>query len=487
MSNTGIKAVGGYIPRLRMQRAKIVEANAWANSALKGYAKGERSMCNWDEDSVTMAVEAARDCLDDTPRDALTAMHLASTTLPFADRQNAGIVAEALNLPENLATLDITSSQRAGTSGLINALMAAANGPVLFAAAEHRRSQNGTPQELLAGDGSAAFVLGTDDPIATFLGSHTVSIDFVDHYRGQHHEFDYDWEERWIRDEGYMKIVPDAVGALFAKVDKGPADVDRFIIPTALRGVPAMLAKRLGIKDEAVCDVLQGRCGDTGAAHAVVLLAKALEEAEPGETILVVGFGQGCDALLFETTDKIASGRPGRGINGSLAMGSPEENYNKFQSFNQTVDKDFGKRGEVDKQTALSTLYRNRKMLTGFIGGKCATCGTVQFPKSRYCVNPNCGALDTQDDHAMADTPGKVNTYTADSLTFSLDPPAYFGMVQFDGGGRLMVDFTDVDRDSFDIGAPVRMQFRVREYDDDRGFRKYFWKAVQTASPGAEA
>ena len=80
----------------------------------------------------------------------------------------------------------------------------------------------------------------------------------------------------------------------------------------------------------------------------------------------------------------------------------------------------------------------------------------------------------------MADTPGKVNTYTADSLTFSLDPPAYFGMVQFEGGGRLMVDFSDVDGDTFDIGAAVRMQFRVREFDDERGFRKYFWKAVPT-------
>ena len=106
-------------------------------------------------------------------------------------------------------------------------------------------------------------------------------------------------------------------------------------------------------------------------------------------------------------------------------------------------------------------------------------CGTVQFPKSHYCVNPNCGEADSQDDHAMADTGGKVNTWTADSLTFSIDPPAYFGMVQFDGGGRLMVDFTDVDKDIFDIGVRVRMTFRIRDIDPDRGFRKYFWKAIQ--------
>jgi len=486
MSTIGITGYGAYIPRLRLQRASIVEANAWANAALKAYGKGERSICNWDEDSVTMAVEAARDCLGAADRANIAAIHLASTTLPFADRQNAGIVAEALNLAEDIGTLDITSSQRAGTTGLINALRAApAQGSLVFIATEHRRSQNGSPQELLAGDGAAALMLGTDGIVANCLGSHSIAVDFVDHYRGQHHEFDYEWEERWIRDEGYMKIVPQAVTALLEKAGVTADAVDRFIMPAVLRGVPEGLAKRLGIKEAAVADVLQGRCGDTGAAHPIVLLVKALEEAKPGERILVVGFGQGCDAILLETTDAIAGARPTRGVNGSLEAGAAEANYNRFLSFNNIVEKDFGKRAEVDRQTALTALFRNRKMLTGFVGGKCERCGTVQFPKERYCVNPNCGALDSQADHPMADTPGVVNTYTADSLTFSPDPPAYFGMVQFDGGGRLMVDFTDVDRDSFDIGTPVRMQFRIREYDEERGFRKYFWKAVQAGASAA--
>lgn len=58
---SGIVAYGAYIPRLRLSRTAAVEANAWFNAGLKGMAKGERSMCNWDEDSLTMAVEAARD------------------------------------------------------------------------------------------------------------------------------------------------------------------------------------------------------------------------------------------------------------------------------------------------------------------------------------------------------------------------------------------------------------------------------------------
>ena len=71
----GITEFGAYIPRLRLQRAVVVEANKWANPALAAMAKGERSMGNWDEDSVTLAVEAARDCLNgaDLVADAVSA------------------------------------------------------------------------------------------------------------------------------------------------------------------------------------------------------------------------------------------------------------------------------------------------------------------------------------------------------------------------------------------------------------------------------
>ena len=482
MTSPGITAFGAYVPRLRLQRSAIVGANAWANGALAAHGRGERSMCNWDEDSVTMAVEAARDALAGADRNEVSAVHLASTTLPFTDRQNAGICAEALNLGSDIATLDVTSSLRAGTTGLANALAAVragAPGRVLFVASEHRRSRTGTPQELLYGDAAAAVTLGRDGVIARLAGHHSTSVDFVDHYRGQYSEFDYDWEERWVRDEGYLKIVPPTVAAALASCGVEPGAVDRFLLPCSLRRVPEMVARRAGIRPEVVADGMQQVCGDTGAAHAVLMLCRALEDAAPGERILVVGFGQGCDALVFEVTDAVRDLPPRRGVAGALARRSPEENYDRFLTFNGLVDKDFGKRAELDRQTPLSTLYRNRRMLTGFVGGRCERCGTVQFPKSHYCVNPNCGALDTQADHPMADTPGTVKTWTADSLTFSIDPPAYFGMVQFEGGGRLMVDFTDVDRETFDIGAQVGMQFRIREVDSERGFRKYFWKAVQ--------
>ncbi len=191
----------------------------------------------------------------------------------------------------------------------------------------------------------------------------------------------------------------------------------------------------------------------------------------------MIGFGQGCDALLFQATDAIANAPKKRGVSGHLALRVADENYARFQTFNDLVKREFGKRAEADMPTPMSALFRNRKMVNSFLAGRCTACGTVQFPKSVYCVNPECGAADTQTDHPMADERGTVRTWTADHLTFDMNPPAYFGMVEFDAGGRAMMDFTDVVPETFDVGTPVTVQFRIKQFDKQRGFRRYFWKA----------
>ncbi len=474
----GITAYGAYVPRLRLSRQSIVEANAWFNPAIKKLAKGERAICNWDEDTLTMAVEAARDCLAGQPPAGLGAVSLASTTLPYDDRQNAGVLATALGLGETLMTMDVAASQRAGTSGLINALRGVEGGTALYVASEKRRAKAAGTQELLFGDGAAALTLGTEGVIAEFLGAHQIAVDFVDHYRGANEPFDYNWEERWIRDEGYFKIVPRALEGLFASVEVEPGGIDHFVMPTVMGRVPGGVAKRAGIREEAIRGNLHGVMGESGTAHALVMLVQALEEAEPGQTVLVVGWGQGCDAILFRATDALKRLAPRQGVSGYLARRREETNYNKYLAFNNLVLRDKGLRAEVDQQTPLSTLYRNREMILAFVGGECRRCGTVQYPKSNVCVNPNCGAFHSQDDRPMADTPARVQSWTADNLTYSPDPPHHFGMVVFEGGGRLMSDLTDVDVGSVEVDMPMRMVFRVKAFDERRGFTKYFWKAA---------
>jgi 3-hydroxy-3-methylglutaryl CoA synthase len=473
----GILAYGAYIPRRRLARKSVAEANAWFNPALKAQGKAERSMCNWDEDAVTMAVEAARDCLTDLPRDAIRAVQLASTSFPFEDRLNSGIVAQALNLGDDISSLDVGASQRAATAGLAAALQSS-GGPTLFLASEKRRTKVGSTLEMTSGDGAAALLIGSGKLIAKFVGAHSRTVDFVDHYRGQGFAYDYVWEERWIRDEGYAKIVPATLAGLFKKTGIEAASIAHFCMPCTLGKVAASVAKKAGIPEAAVRDNLHAVCGEAGTAHALVMLADALAAAKPGERILVVGFGQGCDALLFEATAELAKLPPRLGVRGYLARRREETNYNRFLAFNDLVKLERGMRAELDKQTALSTLYRKRDMILGLVGGRCEKCGTLQFPKSNVCVNPDCNAFHTQTDHPFAEMSGKVNSHTADQLTYSPDPPAIFGMVQFDDGGRLMADFTDVDISEVSVGLKMRMVFRIKDYDSQRGFTRYFWKAT---------
>jgi len=481
----GITAYGAYIPRRRLQRKAVAQANAWIAPNLVGGARGERAMANWDEDAITMAFEAGRDCLPATDpvkdRAQVDGIYFASTTLPYADRQNAGIVAAALGLGEGISSFDLSSSQRAGTSALISALDAVAAGRLtspLLVASDKRKARAASSQELAYGDAAAAFTLGRDNVVAKFIGSHTLTLDFVDHFRGEGEDFDYGWEERWIRDEGYSKIVPTIVKEILEKTKTPASAIAHFILPCPFARLDQTIAKQCGIDPAKVRDNLAANVGDTGAGHALLMLVQALEQAKAGDKILVVQFAQGADALLFEVTPNLAELAKRNGVTGSLARRKEETNYLKFLGFNGLIELEKGMRAEVDKRTALTVLYRKSDMLLSLTGGKCRVCGTAQYPKSRICVNPNCKAVDSQDDYGFSEQPGTVLSWSADFLTYSMDPPNHYGIVTFAEGGRLMADITDVEQGQVDTGTKVRMAFRIKDFDPKRGFVRYFWKAV---------
>ena len=74
----------------------------------------------------------------------------------------------------------------------------------------------------------------------------------------------------------------------------------------------------------------------------------------------------------------------------------------------------------------------------------------------------------------MADAVGTVATFTVDRLVYSPSPPVVFAVVDFDGGGRMPVELTDVDPSEVEIGTRVEMTFR-RLFTAD-GLHNYFWK-----------
>lgn len=477
MPGPGITAYGVYIPSRRLERAAIAEAHAWALPSLRGLAKGRRSYCDWDEDTITLAVEAARGCLANRGGTPLGSLTLASTTHVFADLQNASFVAGALRL-QSLSTQDAGGSLRAGTSALIRAFQAApaTPGASLVVAADNRKARPGSAQEMQFGAGSIAMTVAPDEGIARFLGSESDAAQFVDHFRAEGEAFDYAWEDRWVRDEGYSKIVPGVVGRLLQRLHLEASEIAHFCLASPLRGLSAAVAKRLGLPAESVVDNLVLECGDTGTAHPLIMLAAALERARPGDRILVIGFGAGCDALLLQATDRLPDFQASATVASALANGRPDGHYLRLLSFAGELQMEWGMRAENDSKTALSQQYRASEQLSGFVGGKCGACGAVQFPVLATCVN--CGGMGGMEPVPLADEPARVATFTADWLQYYPSPPMYFGLVQFDNGARVLMEMVDVDPDVLTVGSKLRMVFRVKEIDRLRHYRRYFWKAA---------
>ena len=486
----GITGFGAYIPRLRLSRQAVVAANAWYAPELKSRGKGHRAMANWDEDSITMAVAAARDALggQDSQR-IVREVFLASSTLPFTERLNAGVVVEALNIDEHSSAVDITGSQAAALSGLAQALasVASASGTVLLTASDDRRTRAASAQELDYGDGAAALLLGREQVLAEFLGQAALTVDFIDHFRLAGRDIDYYGEERWIRDEGVSRFMPQVIQRALVASGVRAEEVDHFVFPTSLSKMDVQLAQICGIRTDAVSDGLAAQVGNTGVGHGLLMLSRVLEKAQPGQVIVLAQFGSGARAFVFRVTEEIHRFTPQRGVNGWLQRGCEELNYTRYLAYKGQLQLERGVRGEQDKKTALSTAYRHRRAILGLVAGRCRVSGDVHFPPSRFSYTPDAPQLDTQELYPLADRRGRVLSWSAESLSSYMAPPHHYGQIDFDGGGRILMEFTDVTRGEVSTGMAVEMVFRIKDIDDLRGFKRYFWKATPVLNPSSQA
>ena len=477
---SGIVSYGAYIPKYRIDRKLIYKAMGWLNPAT--FMPGEKAVANYDEDSVTMAVAAGIDCLTEIDRTDVDAVFFATATSPYAERQGAEIIATALDCRSDIRTADITDTPKAGTTAVLSAVDAVKAGSIkkaMVCAADMRVGKAGSAQEEIFGDGAAALLMGEDDVVAQYAGSFSVSYDFVDHWRSAGEKFDHQWEDRFIRDVGYTRFIVEAMEGLAKACGIQKTDMTQVIYPCLYAGDYKKIARTLGLSASQMITPLLGQVGYAGAADPLMHLVMALEKATPGDKIAVVGYGAGADAVLFEVTEEIEKikGKQ-KGIAGHLTAKRELKSYEKMAAFRNLLHTEKGIRGENVAFTAFSTLWKNRKEVLGLVGSRCKACGTPQYPVQRVCVKPDCGAIDEMTPYRFSDRKGVLFTYTGDNLAFSPDPPAIYGFVDFEGGGRFWFDVTDMDLEEAKVGMPVEMSFRKKYVDEKFGIHGYFWKAV---------
>jgi hydroxymethylglutaryl-CoA synthase len=470
-----VKSVGAYLPLLRLERKVAGAALAW--TGLGGPRSGRRAAANWDEDALTMAVEAARAALADAEGGSPRTVIFASTSSPFRERSQATIVVEALNLGVGTAALDVAGSRRCGVGALRRALMEEA-GDTLVAAGERRRTAPGSSSQLAWGDGGAA-VLVAGNGVARLIGEASISFDFIDFYASESHPLPYHFEERFIRDEAIARILEPAVAAACKSAGISAADISTAVVQEPVSGTFKTLAASLGLTAPNLAERITHDAGDLGAAHALFGLGLALEQAKPGDKILIAGFGSGCDAIILEVSGPTARDAT---MVAALSHGTSLANYLRFLNLAGSLDLDWGPRSELDQKTSASVLARHGRDMHGFIGGRDAH-GNVQFPKTAIPVSPQASGPEALADVRLADVPARILSITADRLNFTPDPPFHFGLAQFENGARVAMEFCDIEGAAPKVGDTLRMRFRIKSIDRKRGFRTYFWKAAPSARP----
>lgn len=467
----GIISYGGYIPFYRINRAEI--ARAWGSAP----SAGEKAVANYDEDSLTMAVAAAQDCLKGIEAASVGGLYFASTTPPYKEKQCASTIATVLGLPPEAVTMDFSGSLRCGTNALkaaVDAVNSGSASSILVCAADTRLGYPMGPNEMSFGDGAAAILIGTQNVIIEISRSYTRNNEIQDIWRSDRDAFVRSAEDRFAMDEGYSNTVVQSVSALFNKYKLTSKDFARIALYSPNTRQLRSVTQKLGFDEKTqVQDILHNSVGDTGSAMPLMSLVSALEQINPEEKVLLVGYGNGCDVFALTTTHLISEAKDRRGIKKNLASKSLIPNYGKYLRWRELIQIQPPARPPIEiRQPSPVAQWREAQWELRLTGTRCTSCGTPQYPPQRVCIV--CNSKDEFEPYTFFNKPAKVFSFCHDYVMQTVDPPVTVTVVDFDGGGRLLCDMTDRDPDAVKVGIPLEMTFRKLYYVG--GIHNYWWK-----------
>jgi 3-hydroxy-3-methylglutaryl CoA synthase len=435
----GVVGWGVHLPYRRLDRTQI------AAVAGTGGGKGTRTVASYDEDTTTMAVQAARDALRSSgvlPR----SLWFATAAPAYLDKTNATAVHAALRLDRDVPAYDAVGAVRSAQGALSAALDSA--GPVLVVASDLRVGLPGGPEETTGGDAAAAMLITDDTTDAPVLAEVVARVglteEFLDRWRVPGEPSSRTWEERFGETK-YAPLATEALKAALGEAGLGADDVDKLVVAGLHERACANVAKKCGVAPERIVDRLATTVGNPGVAQPLLLLASALEGAQPGQVVVLLTLADGADVVVLRTTDALARHVTGRPVTTQLGAGAPVA-YGRYLAWRGILPIEPPRRPEPARPSA-SAAGRTTAWKFGLSGA--------------------AGVL--------AEQRGTVTTFTIDKLAYSPSPPVVFAVVDFDDGERLPVELTDVDADEVAVGMRVEMTFR-RLFTAD-GIVNYFWKA----------
>jgi 3-hydroxy-3-methylglutaryl CoA synthase/uncharacterized OB-fold protein len=461
----GIVAYAAYLPYFRLDRKAIGESLGAPSGS------GTRSVASYDEDTTSMAVEAARAALRAAPNARPGALYFATAAPGYLDKTNASAIHAALALDAQAPAFDMLGSVRSGAGALSAAIDASR--PTLAALADIRTGLPGGGDEREGGDGAVAFLLGDSrdrSVLAEPVARASATAEFLERWRLPGDAVSRQWEERF-GEHAYVPLGEAAVTDALKQAGVSAAAIKSWIVTGPHSRASRRVASAVGAAKGTIADDLAASIGNTGTAHAGLMLADALDRAKPDELIAVVSLADGCDVTIWRAAAAIAARRPAPSVAAQLTAGG-RVTYATFLTWRGFLPREPPRRPDPERPAAPPS-FRAESWKFAFTGSRCQACGTRQVPPQRVCVK--CHAVDRMAPERLADVPATIATFTVDRLAYSLSPPVVAAVIDFEGGGRFQCELTDVDPASVKIGDRVEMTFR--RLFTAGGVHNYFWKA----------
>ena len=461
----GIIAYGSYIPSTRLPLAMIHGGRVKDGGPQKAVA-------GFDEDAITMAVTAAADCIHGMDRSAIDGVYFATTTSPFREKQAAAFIAKALDLRNDIATIDFSGTLRAGAGALIAAVHAVQADPtktILVVASDSRLAAPHSPIEMNFGDAAAAFLVGSGAVLAALGDTYATADEIYDVWRSEHDDYTHAWEDRFNVMHGYTDNIVTACQGLYEKTGTTAEDYSKAVLYGPDARSLAGVGRKIGFPQDKLQDALFGKVGNCGAAFTPLLLVAALEQAQSGDRLLAAFYGDGAEVLSIDVVD--AGFVPHHSIAWYLDRGKSLRSYDSYLK-SRHLDA-----GEHDRRAGdgvpATIHYRERDADVSFLGQRCTECGTMHFPACRVCYG--CQAKDQFENVRLSDLQGRVMSYSFDYFFPTPEPPLIVGMCEVDNGARVYLQMTDASTDMLRCDLPV--EFVFRKIHDVGNKPNYFWKS----------
>jgi hydroxymethylglutaryl-CoA synthase len=308
--DVGIVGYGAYVPRYRLPAAEV--SRVWTGGQ-GGLPVEEKSVAGLDEDTCTMAIEAARNALargQVSPAD-LRAVWVGSESHPYAVKPTSTIVAEAIGATPCVSAADWEFACKAGTEALQAAFALVGSGMAEYAMAvgmDTAQARPGDALEYTAASGGAALIVGSrQNSLAYLEGSHSYVTDTPDFFRRAYQHYP-EHGGRFTGEPAYFKHTVQAVTGLLEELGYTQADFSAAVFHQPNAKFPQRAAQMLGFSKEQIkTGLLSLKVGNVYAGSSLLGLTAVLDVAKPGDRILLASFGSGAgsDAFSFVVTDLI--------------------------------------------------------------------------------------------------------------------------------------------------------------------------------------